>query len=224
MWPRERRPWRRSRLSSHGLNGLPPRCIAPASVPDFLPTILRFHRPQLLDASIVPRIRIGNAAALQPHDDLYSNIAGVFAGRRRLTLFPPEQLPDLYPGPMDVTLAGVPISMIRLEDMDCIRHPRSRLALEHLQVAEPGPADALLIPSAWWHRADSLAALNVLVNDWWNPSQSPLSPRPAVRDIRPSQSADRAARRVAKPLRQLRISEERRSSRPLAAGNPLPLG
>lgn len=147
-----------------------------AQLADCLPTFAKLHRLELLDASIPPRIWIGNAITVQTHYDLYSNIACVVAGRRRFTLFPPEQLPNLYPGAMDVTLAGVPVSMVRVEDPDYVRYPRFRLALEHAQVAELGPGDALFIPYAWWHRVESLAALNVLVNYWWNANQVPLSP------------------------------------------------
>jgi hypothetical protein len=147
-----------------------------APLPDCLPTFARFQKLDLLDASIVPRIWIGNAVTVQTHYDFYSNIACVVAGRRRFTLFPPEQLPNLYPGPMDVTLAGVPVSMVRLEEPDYARYPRFRLALEHAQVAELEPGDALFIPYAWWHRVESLAAFNVLVNYWWNDNKFPLSP------------------------------------------------
>lgn len=147
-----------------------------APLPDCLPTFTRFHRLELLDAAIVPRIWIGNRITVQTHYDFYSNIACVVAGRRRFTLFPPEQLPNLYPGPMDVTLAGVPVSMVRLEDPDYVRYPRFRLALEHAQVVELEPGDALFIPYAWWHRVESLTAFNALVNYWWNDNKFPLSP------------------------------------------------
>jgi hypothetical protein len=164
-------------LLAHLADPNPPAIFMEAAgVLDCLPTFTRFHKLELLDASIPPRIWIGNAVTVQTHYDLYSNIACVVAGRRRFTQFPPEQLPNLYPGPMDVTLAGVPVSMVRLEDPDYTRYPRFRIALEHAQVAELGPGDALFIPYAWWHRVESLAALNVLVNYWWNDSKPPLSP------------------------------------------------
>lgn len=167
-----------------------------ARVPDCLPTFTKFHRLELLDASIEPRIWIGNAVTVQTHYDLYSNIACVIAGRRRFTLFPPEQLPNLYPGPMDVTLAGVPVSMVRLEGPDYIRYPRFRTALEHAQVVELEPGDALFIPYGWWHRVESLAALNALVNYWWNDAAPTLSPKDsllhalfALRELPPEQRA-----------------------------------
>lgn len=147
-----------------------------APLPECLPTFTSLHRLELLDPAIVPRIWIGNRITVQTHYDFYSNIACVVAGRRRFTLFPPEQLPNLYPGPMDVTLAGVPVSMVKLEDPDYVRYPRFRLALEHAQVVELEPGDALFIPYAWWHRVESLTAFNALVNYWWNDNKFPLSP------------------------------------------------
>ena len=147
-----------------------------APLPECLPTFTRAHGLDLLDPAVVPRIWIGNRVTVQTHYDFYSNIACVVAGRRRFTLFPPEQLPNLYPGPMDVTLAGVPVSMVRLEDPDYVRYPRFRLALEHAQVVELEPGDALFIPYAWWHRVESLTPFNALVNYWWNDHKFALSP------------------------------------------------
>lgn len=151
--------------------------VESAPVPDCLPTFTKFQRLELLDASIVPRIWIGNAITVQTHYDLNSNIACVLAGRRRFTLFPPGQLANLYPSSWDVTLAGVPVSMVRHEDPDYLRYPRFRQALEHALSVELGPGDALFIPYGWWHRVESLTAFNVLVNYWWNYDKPPsLSP------------------------------------------------
>ena len=145
-----------------------------APLADCLPTFTESHRLELMSPTVAPRIWIGNAVKVQTHYDFSSNIACVVAGRRRFTLFPPEQLPNLYVGPMDNTLAGVPCSMVRLEAPDFDRYPRFRLALEHVQVADLGPGDALFIPYAWWHHVESLTPFNVLVNYWWNEVSSPL--------------------------------------------------
>ncbi|HWF99422.1 MAG TPA: cupin-like domain-containing protein [Steroidobacteraceae bacterium] len=167
-----------------------------APLPDCLPTFTESHGLDLLRPSVVPRIWIGNAVKVQTHYDFSSNIACVVAGRRRFTLFPPEQLPNLYVGPMDNTLAGVPCSMVRLDAPDLERYPRFRLALQHVQVAELGPGDALFIPYAWWHHVESLGPFNVLVNYWWNEVDSPLNVADsllhalfAIRDLPPEQRA-----------------------------------
>jgi hypothetical protein len=136
----------------------------PAGLQDFA----RANRLELLDSSIVPRIWLGNRVTVQTHYDLSYNIACVVAGRRRFTLFPPEQFENLYVGPLEFTLAGQPISMVRLDAPDFEKYPRFRAALETAQVAELGPGDALFIPYMWWHHVASLEAFNVLVNYWWD--------------------------------------------------------
>jgi hypothetical protein len=150
--------------------------VESAPLPDCLPDFAASNHLPLLDDSIVPRIWIGNAVKVQTHYDLRNNIACVLAGRRRFTLFPPEQLPNLYPGPMDITPSGVPISMVPLETPDLERYPRFREALGAARVAELEPGDALFIPYGWWHHVQSLRSFNVLVNYWWTDSTPLTSP------------------------------------------------
>jgi hypothetical protein len=115
-------------------------------------------------------IWIGNRSRIAAHHDLPDNLACVAVGHRRFTLFPPDQLPNLYIGPLDFTPAGQPISLVDFRKPDFAKYPRFATALEHAQVAELGPGDALFIPSLWWHHIESLDALNVLVNYWWRQS------------------------------------------------------
>jgi hypothetical protein len=113
---------------------------------------------------------------VQTHYDLLSNIACVVGGRRRFTLFPPDQMPNLYMGPLDFTPSGTPVSMVPLQGPDLARFPRFSEALRHAQEAELAPGDALYIPYGWWHAVESLTPFNVLVNYWWNPATSYGSP------------------------------------------------
>ena len=153
-----------------------------------LPTFALGNRLDLLDESVVPagdslanrsvapRIWIGNAVKIQTHYDFSNNIACVLAGRRRFTLFPPEQLPNVYPAPLDITLAGVPVSMVPLQNPDFERYPRFRQALAAAKVIELEAGDALFIPYGWWHHVESLLPFNVLVNYWWTDSAPLTSP------------------------------------------------
>jgi hypothetical protein len=102
-----------------------------------------------------------------PHFDAADNLACVAAGRRRFILFPPDQVANLYVGPFDLTPAGVPVSMVPLDDPDLDRWPRYEAALAAAQVAELGPGDAIYIPYLWWHGVQSLEPVNMLVNYWW---------------------------------------------------------
>jgi hypothetical protein len=112
-------------------------------------------------------IWIGNRTRIAAHQDVPDNIACVVAGRRRVTLFPPEQLRNLYIGPLDFTPAGQAISLVDLAAPDLERFPRFAEAMRHALVAELEPGDAVLIPSMWWHHMEGLEPFNVLVNYWW---------------------------------------------------------
>ena len=76
----------------------------------------------------------------------------VVAGRRRFTLFPPEQLANLYPGPFELTPAGTPISLVdiaaaRSRSLPALSPKRRRR--RRAPMLEPG--DAIYIPFHWWH-------------------------------------------------------------------------
>ena len=113
------------------------------------------------------RIWLSNRTTVAAHYDVLDNIACVCAGRRRFTLFPPEQVGNLYVGPIDFTPAGQPISLVDLDEPDLDRYPRFASALEHAQTASLEPGDAIYIPSMWWHHVQSLDGLNLLINHWW---------------------------------------------------------
>jgi len=135
---------------------------------DCLPEFATQNRLTLLDESVLPRIWLGNAITTPAHFDEYSNIACAVAGRRRFTLFPPEQIGNLYIGPLDFAPTGAPISMVSVSEPDFTRYPKFREALAHARAAELGPGDAIFIPPTWWHYVESLAPFNVLVNYWWH--------------------------------------------------------
>lgn len=122
----------------------------------------------LLGDAVLPRIWLGNAITTPTHVDEWCNIACVVSGRRRFTLFPPEQVANLYIGPLDYAPTGAPMSLVELADPDLERFPRFPEALAQAQVAELAPGDAIFIPPLWWHHVESLGTLNVLVNYWWN--------------------------------------------------------
>jgi hypothetical protein len=117
-------------------------------------------------------------------------------GHRRFTLFPPEQLANLYVGPLEFTLAGQPISMVRLERPDLERYPRFPEAQAHAQVAELEPGDALFVPYMWWHHVESLDPFNVMVNYWWDDTPawqgSPFKHWHAIRSVKSLPEGKRA--------------------------------
>lgn len=145
----------------------PGLALQSAPIAECLPGFMAENRQPLLEASITPRIWIGNAVTTPAHFDESHNIACVIAGRRRFTLFPPEQIANLYIGPLGHAPTGTPISMVSFAQPDLARHPRFREALANAQAAELEPGDAIYIPPLWWHHVESLARLNALVNYWW---------------------------------------------------------
>lgn len=126
-------------------------------------------------------IWIGNRVTASCHFDTPDNLACCAVGRRRFTLFPPEQIDNLYPGPLEPTPGGQVVSVVDFDRPDFARHPRFRDALASAQTAELEPGDAIFIPGLWWHHVRSLAPFNVLVNYWWRSSPAFLSsPLPAL--------------------------------------------
>jgi hypothetical protein len=115
-------------------------------------------------------IWIGNRTTASCHYDAPNNLTCCAVGKRRFTLFPPEQIFNLYPGPLDPTPGGQAISVVDFAQPDFEKYPRFRAALAAGQVAEIEPGDALFIPSMWWHHVEALSAFNTLVNYWWSTS------------------------------------------------------
>lgn len=126
--------------------------------------------PLLAGLDAPPRIWLGNPSTISTHFDVSDNVACVAAGRRRFTLFPPDQIHNLYVGPLDRTVAGQPTSMVELNAPDFERFPRFREALAAALTAELEPGDAIYIPALWWHQVEATAPFNALVNYWWNDS------------------------------------------------------
>jgi Cupin-like domain len=147
----------------------PPAVAAQSAlIRDCLPAFAAENALTLFDASILPRIWLGNRITTPAHVDEWNNVACVVAGRRRFTLFPPEQVSNLYVGPLDFAPTGAAMSMVSLREPDFTRFPKIRDALALSQVAVLEPGDGIFIPPLWWHHVESLEPFNVLVNYWWH--------------------------------------------------------
>ncbi|WP_017446701.1 cupin-like domain-containing protein [Gayadomonas joobiniege] len=112
---------------------------------------------------------LGNQSRIATHYDVPDNLACNLAGERRFTLFPPEQIKNLYPGPIDYTPAGQVTSMVDFANPDVERYPRFKDALKTAMVAELSAGDVVYIPSMWWHHVEGLSSVNLLQNYWWRP-------------------------------------------------------
>jgi hypothetical protein len=148
--------------------GIPIRKHLPRLVPTIPVPMLDMQRDTLIS------LWLGNKTHTATHWDQSQNLACVVAGRRRWTLFPPEQLKNLYVGPLDFTLAGQPISIVDVDEPDLKTYPRFAEALKEARQVELMPGDALYLPAMWWHDVRSLEDFGALINFWWRDGEPPL--------------------------------------------------
>jgi hypothetical protein len=162
------------RISADSDNPEAPSCyIGSTDVDQFLPGFraqndLVLNNPMFVADPPMVSAWIGNRTTALAHHDMSHNIACCLIGRRRFTLFPPEQVDNLYPGPLEPTPGGQVVTMANIYHPDFERFPRLRQALEAAEVAELEPGDALFYPAMWWHQVDARDGFNVMVNYWWN--------------------------------------------------------
>jgi hypothetical protein len=140
------------------------------SVPtqEFLPDFAALNPMPLLNRGTGPRIWVGHAANVSAHYDTVDNLACVVAGTRRFTLYAPQLIDKLYVGPIDNTMAGQPVSLAASSPADAGKYPLFEQIKNEALVVELQPGDALYLPKLWWHKVESTAAFNVLVNYWWD--------------------------------------------------------
>ncbi|HEX8755575.1 MAG TPA: cupin-like domain-containing protein [Steroidobacteraceae bacterium] len=140
------------------------------SVPtgDSLPGFAAANAMPLLGQGVSPRIWLGTRSNVSCHHDTYDNLACVIAGRRRFTLFAPELIGKLYVGPIDNTMAGAPVSLAASAEPQEGEFPLFEQIREQALRVELEAGDALYLPKLWWHKVESLAPINGLVNYWWD--------------------------------------------------------
>jgi hypothetical protein len=141
--------------------------LSSVDVNDYFDGLHDANHVDLGEREPIESIWIGTRTRIAAHNDFPDNLACCAVGRRRFTLFPPDQFANLYVGPIDNTPAGRPVSMVDLHNPDFGRFPNFREALKVARVAELEPGDAIFIPSMWWHHVEALEPFNVLVNYWW---------------------------------------------------------
>lgn len=156
-------------LALHANNpNAPSIYIGSTSVDTYLPGFRVENDLNLQQHNPLISIWLSNKCRIAAHWDSPLNIACSVVGHRRFTLFPFEQMENLYIGPLDKTPAGQAISLVDFYNPDFEKFPKFKEAIEHAQVADLEPGDAIFIPSMWWHHVESLDSLNVLVNYWFD--------------------------------------------------------
>lgn len=133
----------------------------------WFPEFLEQNPCNIPNAKPLTSLWIGNQSRIAAHYDFPTNVACNAVGKRRFTLFPPSQISNLYVGPIEFAPGGQEISLVDFANVDYDKFPKFKTALEHAQVTELEPGDALIIPSMWWHHVEGLTPFNVLVTHWW---------------------------------------------------------
>jgi len=128
---------------------------------------LAFEHAEFKNNQPVAKIWLGTESVAAAHFDQPKNIACCLVGKRRFTLFPPEQIDNLYPGPLNPTPGGQVVTLADLSKPDFTRFPRLKIALENAYIADLEPGDGLYYPSMWWHEVQAFGRFNAMVNYWW---------------------------------------------------------
>ena len=128
---------------------------------------LNFNHPEFAGNQPMPKIWLGTESVAAAHFDLPKNIACCVYGKRRFTLFRPEQVENLYPGPLSPTPGGQVVTMADLANPDFDKFPKLKNALQNAYIVDMEPGDALYYPSMWWHQVQAMDRFNVMVNFWW---------------------------------------------------------
>ncbi len=160
----------------HANDDIPPTFyIGSASLDGYFPGLRSennldcfFYNPKMNSHDLLESIWIGNRTTASCHYDAPYNIACCAVGKRRFTLFPPSQVHNLYPGPLNPTPGGQAVSLVDFSAPNFQQYPKFADALAHAQTAELEAGDLIYIPSMWWHHVEALSDFNVLVNYWWS--------------------------------------------------------
>ena len=151
---------------------------------------LAFEHGEFYNNQPVAKIWLGTESVAAAHFDQPKNIACCVLGKRCFTLFPPEQVHNLYPGPLTPTPGGQVVTLADLSEPDFTRFPRLKNAIENAYIADLEPGDGLYYPSMWWHQVEAFARFNAMVNFWWmtaapylgNPMDALMHAMMSVRD------------------------------------------
>ncbi|XP_024527931.1 jmjC domain-containing protein C isoform X3 [Selaginella moellendorffii] len=128
--------------------------------------------PEFLDEDAVSNINLwmsSTSSRSSIHYDPYRNVLGVVMGQKKVTLWPPDAAPYLYPKPLYGEASNH--SEVNFVEPDYQKYPRFRDASKHSLVLVVDAGSAVFIPEAWFHQVDS-AALTIAVNFWWASKQS----------------------------------------------------
>lgn len=110
-----------------------------------------------------PNLWYGPGKSVSPlHYDENQNFLAQINGHKKVVLYPPREIRNLYPFPFHY--AARHLSRVNVLEPDHARYPGYQRAA--CGVAHLGPGDMLFIPLFWWHAVTGLDQ-NISVNYWW---------------------------------------------------------
>lgn len=137
------------------------------------PTLFSMINAPWAPTDSIVNLWIGNACSVGAHYDVLQNLAVNVTGQRTFTLFPPESIVNLYPGPIHRAPGGQAISLVDFADIDEKQYPRFKNALDSAMTATLSEGDAIFIPSLWWHHVQGKKRINTLLNFWYKHKETP---------------------------------------------------
>jgi len=136
-----------------------------------LPGFTSDNARELAGLGAVRTLLVSNRACNAAHFDSPQNLPCNLVGERTFTLFPPEQISNLYPGPLGTSpFGGQDLCMVDFRAIDEVRFPKAKVAWAAAQQVRLTPGDVLFLPSMWFHHIEAHSRFNVLMPHWWRDS------------------------------------------------------
>ncbi|WP_420833204.1 cupin-like domain-containing protein [Shewanella gaetbuli] len=162
-------------LKQHQQDEQPPTIyMGSTEINQFFPGLGEHNSFDLSPYQSLTSMWLGSQSTIAAHYDFPLNLACNVVGKRTFSLFPPEQISNLYVGPMEFAPGGQDISLVDFANPDFNKHPKFKQAIEAGYTAELAPGDVLFLPSMWWHHVQAHEPLNVLITHWWRDSPAYL--------------------------------------------------
>lgn len=105
-----------------------------------------------------------NGTVTNLHYDDFLTFICMAEGRKRVVMFSPEELANVYVAPFDRLIEHAQVSLMRLLEPDLQRYPLYKKAFPEARVVILEPGEVLLVPPFWWHHVDSIG-FNVMINN-----------------------------------------------------------
>lgn len=141
--------------------------IGSTSIAQCLPALVKHCNINALNECRLFNLWAGGKVTVPAHYDVAQNLACCVTGKRRFTLFPPDQIDNLYIGPLDKAPGGQPISLTTTNTVDFKQYPKFEQAIQASFTVDLDAGDALILPSMWWHQVQGLDTVNILFNYWF---------------------------------------------------------